>query len=361
MEHYFSPHIEPDWESFIDCIRLAKEPARVHFVELFLDGEVQDVLCERFRLLQGLSSDDPHFALKKEARLQYFLGYDYVRCGVDPIELPMNRLLTQDTAALQRAGGRHYIDETRGPITSWEEFERYPWPNLQAISTTRLEWFETNLPDNMCIIGSSLGHYAEFLTWLMGYTTFCTALYEQRDLIQAIFDKIHEMFEAFLRLLTECPRVKAIWASDDMGFRGGLLMSPADMREFVLKGHKRLAELAHAAGLPYILHSCGNLSLIMDDLLNDVKIDAKHSFEDTIELVTEAKKTYGKRIALLGGIDVDFLCRADEDAIRKRVRDTLDICMPGGGYCLGTGNSVANYIPVENYLTMLDEGRKYSV
>jgi uroporphyrinogen decarboxylase len=29
------------------------------------------------------------------------------------------------------------------------------------------------------------------------------------------------------------------------------------------------------------------------------------------------------------------------------------------GYCLGTGNSVANYIPLDNYLVMLDEGRKF--
>jgi uroporphyrinogen decarboxylase len=35
--------------------------------------------------------------------------------------------------------------------------------------------------------------------------------------------------------------------------------------------------------------------------------------------------------------------------------------MPGGGYCLGTGNSVANYIPLDNYLAMLDEGRKFAV
>ncbi len=35
--------------------------------------------------------------------------------------------------------------------------------------------------------------------------------------------------------------------------------------------------------------------------------------------------------------------------------------MPGGGYCLGTGNSVANYIPLDNYLAMVDEGRRYAV
>jgi uroporphyrinogen decarboxylase len=43
------------------------------------------------------------------------------------------------------------------------------------------------------------------------------------------------------------------------------------------------------------------------------------------------------------------------------VRDTLSVCQPGGGYLLGTGNTVANYIPIENFLAMLDEGRKFKV
>ena len=75
----------------------------------------------------------------------------------------------------------------------------------------------------------------------------------------------------------------------------------------------------------------------------------------------EALERYGDRIAVLGGIDVDFICRASVDQIRKRVRHTLAQCMPGGGYCLGTGNSVANYIPLDNYLAMLDEGRKFKL
>jgi uroporphyrinogen decarboxylase len=56
---------------------------------------------------------------------------------------------------------------------------------------------------------------------------------------------------------------------------------------------------------------------------------------------------------------MDFMCRANEDQVRQRVQDTLEACMPGGGYCLGTGNSVANYIPMDNYLAMLDQGRKF--
>ena len=76
--------------------------------------------------------------------------------------------------------------------------------------------------------------------------------------------------------------------------------------------------------------------------------------------VAEAKRKYGKRIAILGGVDVDFLARHAEEEVRKYVCRVLGECAPGGGYALGSGNSVANYIPVENYLAMLDEGRKFN-
>ena len=157
----------------------------------------------------------------------------------------------------------------------------------------------------------------------------------------------------------EFGRVKLLWVADDMGFKSGTLISPDDLREFVLPWHKAAAEITHAAGRPYLFHSCGKIEAIMEDLIEGVRIDAKHAFEDTIESVVEAKASYGDRIALLGGIDMDFLCRASEEQIRTRVRDTLKLCLPGGGYCLGTGNSVANYIPLDNYLAMIDEGRLY--
>jgi uroporphyrinogen decarboxylase len=204
-------------------------------------------------------------------------------------------------------------------------------------------------------------HFAEYLTWLMGYETLCYALYDQRDLVAAISERLVDIYRRFIRRLLEFDRVKLIWGSDDMGFRSGTLISPADLREFVLPGHRLMADMAHAAGRSYLLHSCGNLEAIMEDLIEDVGIDARHSFEDTIETVTSAKEQYGDRIALLGGIDMDFLCSATQEQVRQRVQSTLQTCLPGGGYCLGTGNSVANYIPLDNYFAMLDQGRKFKL
>jgi uroporphyrinogen decarboxylase len=361
MKSPFAVNVMPDWEGLVDTIRREGTPARVHFIELFLDPEVQEAVCERFGITEELDPSEAHYDLKRQVALQRFLGYDFVRMGIDDIGIRLNTLMAEDTAELARNGGRGFVNEDKGPITNWEEFERYPWPDPGALTTRNLEWYEKNLPDDMCVVGSGgFAHFAEYLMWLMGYSTFCMALCEQRDLVEAISERLRTLYRAVLARILEFDRVKIVWGSDDMGFRGGLLCSPDDTREFVLLGHKEMAAMSHAAGRPYLLHSCGNLGSIMEDLIEDVGIDAKHSFEDTIEQVTDAKARFGDRIALLGGIDVDFLCRADERAVRERVRDTLDVCMPGGGYCLGTGNSVANYIPLENYLAMLDEGRRFA-
>ena len=100
---------------------------------------------------------------------------------------------------------------------------------------------------------------------------------------------------------------------------------------------------------------------VMDDLIDDVGIDAKHSFEDKILPVEEVYRRWGDRIAVLGGVDMDVLGRGTEERVRARTRQILEVCgVKGTGYCLGTGNSVVNFIPVQNYLAMLDEGSRWN-
>ncbi len=145
-----------------------------------------------------------------------------------------------------------------------------------------------------------------------------------------------------------------------MGYKTQTMFSPTMLRKYVLPWHKRIAEVAHAHAKPFILHSCGNLESFMGDLIDDVGIDAKHSFEDAIVPVTDFKQQYGDRVAVLGGVDIDFLCRHTEEEVRLYTRHVLETCIPGGGYALGTGNSVANYVPVTHYVAMLEERRRFS-
>ncbi|MDQ1256013.1 MAG: uroporphyrinogen decarboxylase, partial [Candidatus Hydrogenedentes bacterium] len=134
MHSPFSVSVTPDWEGLVRSIMRDGSPSRVHYIELFLDGEVQEAIAGEFGVLDGLDRADPYFEQKKQVALQSFLGYDFIRCGIERLDMPLRYEQTADTAALARNGGRSYIDEHRGPITNWDEFEAYPWPDVKDIS-----------------------------------------------------------------------------------------------------------------------------------------------------------------------------------------------------------------------------------
>jgi len=361
MLEKLAPGPKPNCEGLLACLRREGRPDRVYFMELFIDDVLKPILAQRFGLDEDLNQSDPWYHWKREIRLQRFLGYDYVAAKVEGLSFPRSTdLQTADTVAGQQSRQeRTWVSEGVGPIATWQDFERYPWPDPAKMDLSVLEWLEKNLPDDMCLTVACHSVF-EQLSWLMGLEHLCVTLYDDTALIKAVIDRVGQVYLAAARTYVQFDRIKFLFGGDDMGHKTGTLISPRHLRELVLPWHKRIAQVAHDAGRLYLLHTCGNIKQIMPDLVSDVGIDGKHSFEDTIERVEDVKRDWGDRIALLGGIDVDFLCRADEDAIRRRVRDTLEACMPGGGYCLGTGNSVANYIPLDSYLIMLDEGRRWA-
>ena len=168
----FSHDVKPDWEGLRRCIMREGTPDRVYHIELFLDGEIKNALCERYGVDASLDRDDPFFAERREIAVQRFLGYDHVAARLEDVPMPLKHLQTEDTAVLRREGGRSYMEEHRGPITNWDEFERYPWPDPEQASSRALEWYEENLPDDMCVIARGFAHYAEYLAWLMGYELY---------------------------------------------------------------------------------------------------------------------------------------------------------------------------------------------
>jgi len=217
------------------------------------------------------------------------------------------------------------------------------------------------MPDGMGLIANHAGGIFEHLSGLMGYETLCLGLYDQPELVRAVADRVGGLMEGFYRRILQIPRLIAVFPGDDMGFRTGTLIGPDHLRRYTLGWHRKFAEMTHAAGLPYFLHSCGNLAGIMGDLIDDVGIDGKHSFEDVIMPVEEVYRRWGGRTAILGGVDMDLLVSGSEEEVRARTRQILETCgVAGTGYCLGTGNTAANYVPLPNYRAMLDEGRRWN-
>ena len=139
---------------------------------------------------------------------------------------------------------------------------------------------------------------------------------------------------------------------DDLGFKTSTLVAPRTIRQHMLPQYRRIIGQIKAAGKPFLWHSCGCILAIMDDVIA-LGINAKHSNEDIIAPFERWIELYGDRIGLLGGIDVDILCR-------KPPAEVYEIVLAGGryrslakGYALGSGNSIPDYVPVDGYLAMV--------
>jgi uroporphyrinogen decarboxylase len=372
---------DPEVECLQTALSLSGEPDRVPLMELFADGEVMATILNKplnYFSKELRSRDEWEDRMHSLIEFYETLGYDYVRADTRGYEATrkayrFNRTIhnagdfgsrayrhkLNDVALEMSRGERLWANEDTGVIGDWNDFHNYPWENPETIQEEGCEGLDyicDNVPTGMGVV-TGAGSILEPVMWLMGFRNFYVSIYKQRDLVDAMFEKVREISLARFELAAKASRnIAAFWGSDDWGYRDGLMISPTMMKRWVFPVHKRMAEIAHARGSLYVLHSCGNLEVIRDEIINDIQVDAKHSFEDNYRPVTEAKRLYGHRIGLIGGVDMDVLTRRTPHEVESYVNHILEECKPGGGYCLGTGNTVANYLPLENYLTMINVG-----
>ena len=286
------------------------------------------------------------------------LGLDYATM-IPIVPLVRTRAQLAMTGRGREETLRTWQDLHEGIITNREDYQAYRWPSQQEISIFPIEWAAAQMPEGMKVMLNYTGIF-EDLKQMMGFETLAYATADDPELVDDILEQLTRIAEYTVGLAAAHPATGAVFYGEDMGFNTGTLLSPAFMKRQVIPRHKRIADACHRHGKPFLLHSCGNVIALMDDLIDVVEIDAKHSFEDKILPVEEWYARWGNRIAIIGGVDMDILGRGSEAEVRARTRQILEACAPGGGYCIGTGNSVANYIKLENYYAMIDETRSWN-
>lgn len=300
--------------------RLAGSPA----------GEGADALARQITVIEGMAA----------------AGYDYA---------PM------------AASGFHFLPDDHGPhiqeesrslnekavFTDSETYENYHWPNPRDYEDGLVEKAARYLPEGMRLMIKGPGGIMENMIDLIGFDNLCYMLYDEPELVAEVADNIGRRLYEYYEPVVQNDAVGFLCMNDDWGFNTQTFMAPKDLRKYVFPWNKKITELAHRYNKPIMLHSCGYFKDIIDDIIDDMHFDARHSYEDNILPVEDAYETYGSRIAILGGIDVNYICRETPENIYRRSRNMLERTADRGGYALGTGNSVPHYVPFENYMAMV--------
>jgi uroporphyrinogen decarboxylase len=336
----FTP-FKPDFELLLKTLR--REPVtRPVLFEFLLNLDICREFADCFKDPEPGSVD--YFRMIVEAFGN--LGYDYA-----PVYTWKSGLFSFPKGEQETLSSR---SQNQGAIiTDRKSFESYRWPDAHTANYDIFHDLKPYLPDGIKLLGFSNGGVLENATDLVGFENLCMMYLSDPELTGDIFNSIGTRLVEYYTIVASMESVGACVVNDDWGFKTQTMFPPEMMKAYVFPHIRKIIEVIHRQGKPVILHSCGNLKEIMDVIIDELKPEGKHSFEDGIIPVEEAYKTWHDRIAIMGGIDMDFLSRRDPEEVYRRARSLLELTSYTGGFALGSGNSIPDYVPVENYLAMI--------
>lgn len=336
---------KPDYRQLEKVLR-REAPDRPVLLELFLNEHIYATVPEH-----PSTGGTPLDHARNMTAAYERLGYDYMSMHINDFRFLSSR---------RGAGNAQTVSLNDGAmITDRASFDAYPWEEPADFGVDLVEAVGRGLPDGMRMILLGPGGVLENVIALTGYDNLCMMLYDDPALVGDIFEQVGTRLCRYYELAAHYPFVTAVFSNDDWGFNTQTMLSPADMRKYVFPWHRKIVDIAHRNGKFALLHSCGRYDEVIEDVITDMKFDGRHSYEDTICPVEKAYEDLCGRIAVLGGIDVDYMTRRSPQEIYGRARAMLERTASRGGYALGTGNSIAPYIPDENYFALIRAAAEY--
>jgi uroporphyrinogen decarboxylase len=334
--------MRPDIEQLIKTLKRGKAD-HLPIAELGIHHTIKEKFLGR-----------PIHTLKDDVDFWFKVGYDYIKLQPDAN-------FNSTAAGLD---GDHSIDEDsrkwattgKGVITTINDFAQYKFPKASDFDYSKFEQVKSLLPEGMGVVGQ----YGDILTltWeMMGFEEFSVALFTNPELIQILMDKIGNLVLKMFEYMAQSDVVDVLWYSDDISYTNGLLISPVHLKHYFFPWLKKIGDLAKENNKPLIYHTDGILYDVFENII-DCGVDAIHPIEPAAMKIAEVKTKVGDKLSLIGNIDMDMLSRGTPEAVRLQVIKNVEQVGYNGGYCVGSGNSVPEYVKFENYLAMINTAKE---
>lgn len=342
---------EPDFNHLIDAA-LNREAKRLPLYEHGFDaGVVEQVIGEPVKpLLQGSYADRVE-GLRRVVRCGMQLGYDCI-----PFERGMVEIVQKGQGLMGRAASI---------ITSKQDIEAYPWDRKPAeyieLYAQDFDALREALPPGMKAVGGIGYGLFETLQDFVPLQELGFLEMDEPEVYEQLWCRVGDMMVSIWEwlLANHSDSFAVLRFGDDLGFRSSTLISPEQIRRHVIPQYKRVVDRVHAAGKPFLLHSCGRIYDVMEDLINVVGIDAKHSNEDAIDVFDVWVNRYGDRIGNFGGVEMNLLTNNTPDEVKAYVLDLLRRITGRGGLAIGSGNQISPYTKPENWIAMTQAVRQF--
>jgi uroporphyrinogen decarboxylase len=249
-------------------------------------------------------------------------------------------------------------------ITSREEFEAWPyWPDADDLSHRTYTFFKkivSRYGQRTCLFGQGPAYgIQESLLWAIGFERMPLWIRREKDLVKRYIDLNEEICLKTSMALLDAG-VPVIIQTDDFAFKSGPFMNPKLVDEVFGPSYRRLIKAVHDRGGKYVLHSCGDNTLLFDTFIS-WGVDGLHAYERTSNVdIFKEKKIHGDQVTIVGGVGVDYLLtdRSTDAEVDNEVKTLIRELGPGGRFIIAPVHSLSS-IPAHKLKVMVDAVARY--
>jgi len=318
-------------------------PDRIPHFEWIIDQKVREIICpggsmEEFTVRMGLDA--------------MLTSPDYKTVQLSP------NTFKNEWGCVMEKGAEQHSTTLEGPIQSLDDFKNYTPPDPYA--AYRYESLKKIVAKykGRYAIGVHLNDVLSVPRNLMGFQQLMMA-FAQPELIKGL---VEMSVKLNIELAKEATRLGAdfVFTGDDYASTESLFMSPAMFEEYLYPGLKEVIAGFHESGLPVIKHTDGNITAILDMLI-DAEIDCLDPIDPVAGMdIAMIKEKYGKNVAIKGNVDcAHTLTFGSVEDVVKETLDVIEKAAHGGGFILSSSNSIHSAVKPANYLAMLNTVRAY--
>lgn len=240
------------------------------------------------------------------------------------------------------------------PLAGARDLDAYPWPDPYApdlfTKATAMLAADRGMHFSMCNLGFCLFERA----WsLRHFSTFLMDIAADLDFAGALLDRIVEIQAVLIRRYIGLG-VDGGYFGDDYGSQTSLLFSPRVWRTLIKPRLARLFEPFRAAGLPVLMHSDGNISSIIPDLI-EIGLTTLNPVQPEVLDHAWLRRTFGTNLSFYGGISTQTVLPHGSSA---QVRAAVSACVrelswKNTGLIVAPSHRMMSDVPPENVDALL--------
>lgn len=204
------------------------------------------------------------------------------------------------------------------------------------------------------------GSHWEKAYFSRGIENFLRDIAGNPQFAQRLLDEIIRKNLVMLENIVGSPDIDGILLGSDWGTQANLIMSPRTWRRMVAPGEQKEYDLLKKFGKDVFVHSCGDIRLIMPDLVQ-MGVDALNPVQPECMDLTVLKAKFGDRITFWGGISTQrILPYGTRAEVEREVAEVIGTMSQNGGYITSPAQEIQTDVPYENLIALIETAKSFA-